>query len=126
MFKSKSNVLLYIIFILFAFLTFFVGFNHEPWADEAQSWLIARDCSLYDILFTRCSYEGTPFLWFFVLKFFISIGLSYKYFFVISWLFSCFGVYLFLFKSKLPAVIKTLVPFGFYIFYCTSFINNIL
>ena len=36
-----------IIFLLFAILTFFIGLHHEPWADEAQAWLIARDCTIY-------------------------------------------------------------------------------
>lgn len=116
-FVNKKSYLNLLIFITFSVLSFSVGINHEPWADEAQSWLIARDCSFYDIIFTRCSYQGAPFLWFYILKLFILIGWSYKYIFVISWIFSCIGVYLFLFKSKLPTIIKILFPFNYYIFY---------
>src|SRR4051812_40575150 len=35
---------------------------HEPWFDEAQAWLIARDATLWEIL-GRMSYEGSPPLW---------------------------------------------------------------
>ncbi len=36
---------------------------HEPWFDEAQSWLIARDSSFADLLTLRPHYEGHPPLW---------------------------------------------------------------
>lgn len=36
---------------------------HEPWFDEAQSWLIARDSSLADIISVRPHYEGHPPFW---------------------------------------------------------------
>lgn len=36
---------------------------HEPWFDEAQSWLIARDCLYRDLLLVRPHYEGHPPLW---------------------------------------------------------------
>ncbi len=122
MFKNKNNILLYLIFAVYACLTFVIGLNHEPWLDEAQSWLIARDCSFFDIMFTRCSYEGTPFLWFYILKVFILLGWSYEYIFVISWLFACLGVYLFIFKSNFSTIFKITIPFTFYIFYQYSII----
>ncbi|MGB7848161.1 MAG: hypothetical protein WBL63_21300, partial [Candidatus Acidiferrum sp.] len=36
---------------------------HEKWADEAQSWLIARDLDLQTIWFHELRYEGSPGLW---------------------------------------------------------------
>jgi hypothetical protein len=36
---------------------------HEKWADEAQSWLIARDLDLRTIWFHELRYEGSPGLW---------------------------------------------------------------
>ena len=33
---------------------------HEPWADEAQAWVLARDSSLWEIFRYRLHYEGTP------------------------------------------------------------------
>ena len=117
MFKNKNNILLSLIFTAFCVLSFLVGLTHEAWLDEAQSWLIARDCSFYDIMFTRCSYEGTPFLWFYILKIFILLGWSYKYLFVISWLFACLGVFILLFKTNISNIFKITIPFTFYIFY---------
>ena len=33
---------------------------HEPWFDEAQAWLIARDCSWREMILERPHYEGHP------------------------------------------------------------------
>src|SRR3989338_8464846 len=35
---------------------------HEPWRDEAQSWMIVRSLGLAGI-FHQMGYEGTPALW---------------------------------------------------------------
>lgn len=117
-----SKKINWIILIVFAVATFLIGLTHEAWLDEAQSWLTARDCSFFDIMFTRCSYEGTPFLFFYILKIFILFGLSYKYIFIIPWIFACIGVYLFVFKSNFSTIFKTTIPFTFYIFYQYSII----
>ena len=45
---KKLNTIL--VFILFAVLALVCGANHEPWADEAQSWIIARDASVGEIV----------------------------------------------------------------------------
>lgn len=49
---------------------------HEPWRDEAQFWLLARDASLPEIL-TNISREGIPPLWQLLIKPFVMIGLPY-------------------------------------------------
>ncbi|HRR78106.1 MAG TPA: hypothetical protein P5191_15100 [Ruminococcus sp.] len=36
---------------------------HEPWFDEIQAYLIARDASLHDLFFSIPHYEGHPPLW---------------------------------------------------------------
>lgn len=37
--------------------------HHEPWADESQAWLLARDLELKTLWFHELRYEGTPGLW---------------------------------------------------------------
>lgn len=119
---KKDLLIKIIIFILFAILTFFVGIHHEPWADEAQSWLIGRDCSFLDIIFKVAKYEGSPALWFVILKCLNYIHFPYKYLFIIPWMLGNIGVYLLIFKSKLNNIIKFLFPFTFYMFYQYSVI----
>ena len=111
---KKINI---IVFIIFAFLALVIGINHEPWADEAQSWIIARDASVSEIIWDVSRYEGTFPLWFLTIKLFISFGLKYEYFFVIPIIISLIGLLVFLKGVKVPTIVKILVPFTYYIFY---------
>ncbi len=115
-FIKNEKAVKWITFFLFACLSCIVGAFHEPWADEAQSWLIARDTNLKE-LFQVMSYEGSPALWPIVIKFFIFIGLPYRFVFVIPILFSSVGVWLLIFKSKLPLYFAIILPFTYYLFY---------
>ncbi len=40
-----------------------VARRHEPWSDEAQAWLMARDLGFFRMLFGELRYEGHPGLW---------------------------------------------------------------
>ncbi|MBQ9246291.1 hypothetical protein IJ182_08500 [bacterium] len=122
--KVDTRFIYWGLFLLYIVLVFIVGIHHEQWADEAQSWLISRDISYFNIFFTETKYEGHPFVWFFIEKTFINIFSSftdssnlYNWVFLLPLFFSSVGVYLFLFKSKFPLCLKILVPFTFYIFY---------
>lgn len=114
---KKDKILNIIILLTFIMIIIFVGANHEPWADEAQSWLIARDASVTEILCTIERYEGTPPLWHLLLKFLIKLGYQYEYLYLISVFFSSLGIGLFLFKLNVPTPIKILFPFSYFILY---------
>ena len=62
--------------MLYALLSAFTAYRHEPWADEAQSWLLARDAGLIQLWTKLLHYEGTPGLWQTLLHVLIRIGLS--------------------------------------------------
>lgn len=64
-----------ILWIYTAF-SFFLVLVHEPWRDEAQFWLLARDASIPEIL-GNISKEGIPPLWQLLLKPFVMLGLPY-------------------------------------------------
>ncbi len=51
--------------------------RHEPWADEAQSWLLARDAGLIELWTRLLHYEGTTGLWQTLLHAAIRAGLPY-------------------------------------------------
>src|SRR5580700_1374589 len=55
----------------------FIVPRHEPWADEAQSWLLARDASSAQLWGHLLHYEGTPGLWQTLLHALIRVGLPY-------------------------------------------------
>ena len=115
--KKKEYLLYLIILILFIVLSTMISFKHEYWADEAFAWLIARDASIIDIFKTEAALSGHPILFFLIIKSFQILGLTYKYFHIISILFSTLGVALFLWKSDFKWYIKCLIPFTFFIFY---------
>jgi len=112
-----QNVAYAIAFIGFLYIAALTGSHHEPWADEAQAWLIARDCTYWEIIAKYASYEGTPCLWHLILKTLILSGLTYQYLYLVSVFFSALGVFLFLFQSKFPPYIKITFPFTYFVLY---------
>lgn len=70
--------LIYAAASVYALLVALTVHRHEPWADEAQSWLLARDASLTDLWGRLLHYEGTPGLWQTLVHALIRLGLSYR------------------------------------------------
>ncbi len=100
-------------FALYAILILFGIAHHEPWRDEAQSWLVTRDNSLAE-LFRVLPSEGHPPLWYLLLMPFVKLGVPYAF---QNWLAGCIaiaGVYLLIFKSRLPLYASLLLPFSYY------------
>lgn len=89
--------------------------HHEPWFDEAQAWLIARDSNLGN-LFSRLAYEGQPGLWH-ILLMIPARTLPYTAINWISGAIAVLGVYVFLTRSPFPTPVKVLIPFTFFLFY---------
>lgn len=65
-------------FIAYMAVVAVVMYFHEPWFDEAQSWLIARDSSFVDLLTLRPHYEGHPPLWTLLLSIPAKTGIPYE------------------------------------------------
>ena len=93
-----ANVLKYLFFIFYIVFIIIGIYHHEPWRDEGQAWLIARDLSLLDILF-QTGIEGHPFLFFFIIKPFTALPF-YPTLHIINALFMIIAVYFIIFKSK--------------------------
>ncbi len=112
----RENWLLCLVFLVYAILIIIVVSRHEPWADEAQAWLLARDSSLFDLLFKNLHYEGHPPLWHLILMLPSRI-LPYRSISVISILIAITGVYIFLRHSPFPKIVKIFLPFSYFLFY---------
>ena len=77
--KNNRNLLTgVIITVAVTVIAVFGAFIHEPWFDEAQAYVVARDASLHDILFYLPHYEGHPPLWHLILKAALIFGLPYE------------------------------------------------
>lgn len=107
---------------LYAALVGWLTCFHEPWADEAQSWLIARDSSLGEIFFKRLHYEGTPGLWHLFLWLCARLHLSYT---AMHWATASIGVgavYVLLRYAPFPTVVRVMLPFSIALAYQTSIV----
>ena len=91
--------------------------RHEPWADEAQSWLLRRDASLAAIVGPLLHYEGTPGLWQTLVHVLIRLGLPYSAYGFVSASLGFAAVYLLLRYAPLPIYIRLLLPFTYYLCY---------
>lgn len=102
--------------LAFAVLAFFVGSTHEPWADEAQAWLIARDATLHDLLFELPSSELNPSLWHLMLIFPARL-LDYEALRYIALFFGVLGVAVFVRYAPFPRPVKIILPFTYFVFF---------
>ncbi len=110
-------------FGLFILLYVLVSFFHEPMYDEAQAWLIARDASFMELLFEIPHYEGHPPFWHLILALFAKSGFSIDIGLRIPGaLFSIATIWLILFRSPFPRMIKCLIPFTYYVFFRYSIV----
>lgn len=91
---------------------------HEPWYDEAQAWLIARDGSWSEILFEIPHYEGHPPLWYVVLAVFAKVGADFDLTLkLLTLALNTVAVALLLFKLPFPRTVRLLLPFTYFLFY---------
>lgn len=91
---------------------------HEPWFDEAQAWLIARDCSWREMILERPHYEGHPPLWWMMLAAPAKLGIPYEIGLKsINLACATLMIWLLEFKTKLPEPFKVILPFSYFLCY---------
>lgn len=101
--------------IVYSILVFTTAHAHEPWADEAQSWLIARDANVSEIWTKLVRLEGTPGLWHSLLHVLISIGVPYSRLNYISAVLGLASALVLFCASPFPVVIRALLPFTYFL-----------
>lgn len=112
LFPEFAALLAYLL-LLSVFLCF-----HEPWYDEAQAWLIARDASFREIFFVIPHYEGHPPLWFLLLSVFAKAGADFEWTIrLLSLAINGVAAAILLFKAAFPRWTRLLLPFSYFLFY---------
>jgi hypothetical protein len=101
------------VFAVYAALTLWVGLHHEPWRDEADTWLLMRDASPAEVL-RYASWGGTPLLFHLTILPFARSGLPYLSQQLLVLLYAWGAVWLVLRSPAFPAPVKLLFPFSFY------------
>jgi hypothetical protein len=97
---------------------------HEPWFDEAQAWLLARDASVVDLLTTYLRYEGHPPLWYLILAIPAKLGLPYKSINFVSAAIAVLGVALLLRNRAIPFALRALLPFTYFVAYQYTIVSR--
>lgn len=111
----KPERIVLVVYLLSRILMILV---HEPWFDESLAWLIARDSSLSEILFTAPHYEGHPSLWHLVLMPFAKAGAPFELSLgLVSLIFSGLAMWLFIYKAPFKRIVRLLMPFTYFMFY---------
>ncbi|HUP49803.1 MAG TPA: hypothetical protein VNA04_13535 [Thermoanaerobaculia bacterium] len=101
---------------LYAAGTLYVGLHHEPWRDEADSWLVVRDAPLSTI-FTWTRNAGTPALWYLTLKPLIWLGLPYQSQQLLHLAFAWAAAAILLLRAPFTWITKLLVLGSYYLAY---------
>jgi len=102
------------VILFFCAVSLVLILNHEPWADEAQAWLIARDSNN---LLQSVRYEVTPGLWHFILYPFAKAGMPYFTAQIIHFFIILAAVIIFVTKSPFTRLQKTFFILGYYVIY---------
>ena len=118
---------LWLVWGVYAVITFAAVLHHQPWRDEAQGWLIVRDLGLGDVI-RQMPYEGTPPLWHLLVMPLAKAGLPYSSQNWLHYALAQGAMFLLLFGTRLPRVFKLLLPFGYYFLfeYCVIARNYLL
>ncbi|WHH60318.1 hypothetical protein [Petroclostridium sp. X23] len=116
--QKKDFIIQNTVLILYILLVSTVSIFHEPWFDEAQAWLIARDNTIWDILWHVLRYEGHTPLWHLSLYLPAHIGVPYEWGLkLINLTFASLAAAMIIKKSPFPLLMRLLLPFTYFPFY---------
>jgi hypothetical protein len=110
-----------IFFVLYCFLLLSGIMHHEPWRDETQAWLLARDQGFLHIL-KSLSTEGAMPLWHMILFAFSKVGLPFHSIYGANYFFSVTAAYILLFRSPFHTLTSISVLMGSALLYNFSVI----
>jgi len=117
--KPKKKYLPEIItLLLYMSALVLIMYYHEPWFDEAQAWLIARDASFVQLVTSITHYEGHPPIWFLILMPFAKLGVPFELGLkIVNFSLVTVAMGIFIFKAPFPGIIRCTVPFTYFFFY---------
>ena len=101
-------------FVFFVALLLVLTVHHEPWRDESDAWLTARDESFAGLI-RLSSHSGTPVLWYLTQAPFAKAGLPYAVQGYLHALIAALAAGLLLFRAPFPFVLRLVLVFGYYL-----------
>lgn len=109
--KNIESFVMAGLFLIWLLLNGSLLILHEPWRDEANVWLMARELSPFQ-LFREIKYQGHPCLWYLLMMPFAKIGLPFRIIGVVSFLVMAMAAGFFLWKGSLGRVTRGLCLFS--------------
>lgn len=91
--------------------------HHEPWRDEIQAWLLARDSHSLAELWHNSRYEGHPLLWHVLLFFLTRFTSDPTAMQGLHWLIACANAGLLLFIAPFPLWLRLVWCFSYFPFF---------
>lgn len=104
----------WLLLVAYAALSAVLFAHHEPWRDETRAWIMARDVPGLLKLLRLMGYEGSPALWFLLLRPFAVAGCPYWVMPLLHHLLALAAVVLLVFRSPFSALEKALFIFGYF------------
>jgi hypothetical protein len=104
------------LFAAWCTVTLVTVFHHEPWRDEADTWLVARDLSLGDI-WKLAPYVGTPILWHLLEVPFAKLGFAYGWQEALHWPIAACVAAVITFRSPFSLLTRALLLFSYWFLY---------
>lgn len=116
--KKTLSLWLNPLYLLFwSGLSLYMGGLNQPFANEAQSFLIARDATLSELVTTVARTEGSPLMWFLYLKVWLTAGLTYENIYLTAVVPNFLAVSLWLYKAPFSKSVKYLFPLTYFVLY---------
>lgn len=107
-----------VVYLIYVGIVLYVLPYHEPWGDEVQPWLMARDMSFTELAQAMFNnYDRHPGLWYFVMHFIAKLGFDISGASYANLLFCVSAVGLFLWKAPFPRWFKYPYMFSYYMLY---------
>ena len=94
-----------IVAVLYAIITLVAVFHHEIWADEAQVWMLCKHLSIPQLI-NHLHNEGHPSFFYLLVMPFAKIFSNILFMQLICWFTMCIAVFLLMYKSKFPLIVK--------------------
>jgi hypothetical protein len=111
---TLTNLVLWFIFILYIALLSYSITHHELWGDEIHSWNIAKASIGFFDLISNTKYEGHPPVWYIILWITSKFTHDPTSMLYVHFAIACAIIFIILFFSPFPLIIKSLIPFGYF------------
>ncbi|XZF13685.1 hypothetical protein ACTHGU_18040 [Chitinophagaceae bacterium MMS25-I14] len=91
--------------------------HHELWGDELHSWNIAKASGSFTELLHNTRYEGHPPVWYTLMWLLSKCTHNLVYLQCLQFCIISATIFVFLFYSPFPKIVKALLPFGYFFLY---------